>query len=989
MTFEVFDDLRLWADTLQDNLICSRFFASLFSAPKTSRLHSYVLSPTAFSKTMGASGSDLLGSTELAQSHSITSVSTTTSSTYYTYFSSLLSRVIHYHRHSGSSNGFLHVTVDRILFVTISQGRKPALVASWNFTNGEISVYGTGRISATSGDSENKIFYLMEAADRYVFACDKAIELSTWIQRVTRPASYLYERRWLSSVTSQLGQDQAILPMPFTRNSERKFYDASPKDTSEIRMDGSQQAPSCSQYEQNDSLTSAGRPVLLLPIGVIQRLHMTSFSVNASVHSLSFKQHKRAYPSNSASAKSRRLRDSSLASQLAGSLSFLGLAFGLVSHSDHTCRFLDAFHSHCPLPSLSVIRGITMSQKRSLQFCSLHHICVYGDPTEELLPSIIAVRFDYKKEASSLGSYRTRMRFLSHPTDQPVLSTGQLRTVRQQDSYVLRHSYSNVSTGHDTRNQHRHHHMLTERLSCRVHTSGSDGTDQQVPIMVALSPLPLDYLPCSAESEAKLEVDVEAGGEEHNAAITTTSVSSNRSGATSPSPPPLPLSFPNSAPVAPHRFMRSRLANSWSTSPGLLSASSSSQGVRMIAPCARASSECRHCDSGGGRGQQWQHEVRQPLLVGVTCSVPWDAAATGEKPRTGRLYLSREEIQVAALKAATTVPLSSLPSAGPFSCSSSFSGRDDDDDIDNLATSGGHEQTSLNFADAASATPSRSSPAPASFPLPSAPPSARYYVNLGPVSPSSLSDGSSVHRLATMATAIASVSECTSSATDSTIAASSSAIESVSPSANYLSYTPYVPLSRQRSSGNGCGRGRIRTFSSGQPSVRRNPLLLTRQAIYDRSQQSPRLPTQPLGSLPRTTSHTGLISPPTDVSDASKLASLQTQGPHGPPGQLRDDSDSPAVHHSTEAISFSEAVVVNRGVSNGSSSTVGEPRSNYVAIDVVETLAPSCLMQRMPSAGQYNTDASNISNSNSNSNSVSHHTTNSSVYTDQCSPKVV
>ncbi|CUT98893.1 conserved hypothetical protein [Echinococcus multilocularis] len=741
MTFEVFDDLRLWADTLQDNLICSRFFASLFSAPKTSRLHSYVLSPTAFSKTMGASASDLLGSTELAQSHSIASVSTTTSSTYYAYLSSLLSRVIHYHRHSGSSNGFLHVTVDRILFVTISQGRKPALVASWNFTNGEISVYGTGRISATSGDSENKIFYLMEAADRYVFACDKAIELSTWIQRVTRPASYLYERRWLSSVTSQLGEDQAILPMPFTRNSEQKFNDASLKGTSEIRMDGLQQAPSCSQYEQNDSLTSV-----------------------------------------------------------------------------------------------------------------------------------------YLRHIRERGSYRTRMRFLSHPTDQPVLSTGQLPTVRQQDSYVLRYSYSSVSTGHDTRNQHRHHHMLTEGLSCRVHTSGSDGTDQQVPIMVALSPLPLDYLPCSAGSEAKLEVGVEAGGEEHNAAITATSVSSNRSGATSPSSPPLPLSFPNSAPVAPHRFMRSRLANSWSTSPSLLSASSSSQGVRMIAPCARASSECRYCDSSGGRGQRWQHEVHQPLLVGVTCSVPWDAAATDEKPRTGRLYLSRKEIQVAALNAATTVPLSSLPSAGPFSCSSSFSRRDDDDDIDNLATSGGHEQTSLNFAHSASATPSHSSPAPASFPLPSAPPSARYYVNLGSVSPSSLSDGSSVHRLATMATAIASVSECTSSATDSTIAASSSAVESVSPSANYLSYTPYVPLSRQLSSGNGCGRGRIRTFSSGQPSVRRNPLLLTRQAINDRSQQSPHLPTQPLGSLPRTTSHTGLISPPTDVTDASKLACLQTQG---------------------------------------------------------------------------------------------------------------
>lgn len=79
--------------------------------------------------------------------------------------------------------------------------------------------------------------------------------------------------------------------------------------------------------------------------------------------------------------------------------------------------------------------------------------------------------------------------------------------------------------------------------------------------------------------------------------------------------------------------------------------------------------------------------MRRSPLVGVTCSVPWDAAATGEKPRTGRLYSSRDEIREAALKAATIGPLSSLASAGTF-CSGSFSERDDDDDVDNLATSG-------------------------------------------------------------------------------------------------------------------------------------------------------------------------------------------------------------------------------------------------------------------------------------------------------------
>lgn len=82
------------------------------------------------------------------------------------------------------------------------------------------------------------------------------------------------------------------------------------------------------------------------------------------------------------------------------------------------------------------------------------------------------------------------------------------------------------------------------------------------------------------------------------------------------------------------------------------------------------SSECRDWAGCVGRIQRWWNKSNH--VVGVTCSVPWNAAATGEKPRTGRLYSSREEICEAALKAASIVPpLSSLPSAGPSSSSSS------------------------------------------------------------------------------------------------------------------------------------------------------------------------------------------------------------------------------------------------------------------------------------------------------------------------------
>ncbi|KAL5970386.1 hypothetical protein TSMEX_001886 [Taenia solium] len=331
--------------------IGSRFFASLCSAPKSSRLHFYVPSPAFFPNTMGASVSDLLGSTELAQVRSIASVSSSVPSVHYSYLSSLISRVINYHHHhTGNSNGFLHVTMDRLLFVTISQDRKPALIASWNFTSGEISVYGTGRVSFTSGGSENKVFYLMETAGRYVFACDKASELSIWIQRATRPASYLYERRWLSSVASQLGEDQAILCMPFDGDRERKVCDVSLRNTSKplgssgmvrvrehVQADGSQQAPSCSRHEQSASPASV-----------------------------------------------------------------------------------------------------------------------------------------YIQQVRERVSHRTRIRFLSHPTDRPVLSSGQLHKGRQQDGCVLHRSYSNVSTARDTPNHH-HHHMLAECFSRRAYTSSNDG----------------------------------------------------------------------------------------------------------------------------------------------------------------------------------------------------------------------------------------------------------------------------------------------------------------------------------------------------------------------------------------------------------------------------------------------------------------------------------------------------------------------------------
>ncbi len=245
MTFEQFDDLRVWADTLQASILCeyfyrifcffsvhfeqllqcasplgTRFFASLYSAPKSSRLHSYVDPNLPTSPTPSETDPSR------------------TSNSAYAYLSHLFYRSTNIHRTPSSGDGFLHATTDRLLFVTTnpqSQRQPASLIASWNFNHGDIRVYGTGRISS------QKLFYLVAAGSgRHVFACDRATELCAWIQRATKPASYLYERRWMSSVAAQLGEDQTMLVTMTpsdgsTTPQRRRVHGISWSESSEVR----------------------------------------------------------------------------------------------------------------------------------------------------------------------------------------------------------------------------------------------------------------------------------------------------------------------------------------------------------------------------------------------------------------------------------------------------------------------------------------------------------------------------------------------------------------------------------------------------------------------------------------------------------------------------------------------------------------------------------------------------------------------------------
>lgn len=177
----------------------TRFFATICSAPKSSCLHSFENSPLM-----------------PLQPPIVTTDSTENPTS--------IDNSIHYFQPSSRSltrsantgDGFLHATVDRLLFViSCNSGgcrqELPALKASWNFNNGDIRIYGTGRLAT----SQN-FFYLSSgrgADGRYVFICEKAANLAAWVQRATRPASYLYEWRWLSSVATQIGEEQTMLLM--------------------------------------------------------------------------------------------------------------------------------------------------------------------------------------------------------------------------------------------------------------------------------------------------------------------------------------------------------------------------------------------------------------------------------------------------------------------------------------------------------------------------------------------------------------------------------------------------------------------------------------------------------------------------------------------------------------------------------------------------------------------------------------------------------
>ncbi|BHF75097.1 hypothetical protein SprV_0501819200 [Sparganum proliferum] len=251
-TFDDFDELQLWAQTLERSLIRCRFFATACYAAKASHLRvhmshpidrlSFTFSAPGLNKPLSKLRTSFEGVNRASPSFSLQSLR------------ELFHRRLNFHPPDIAKNGIvgeeafcdgcLHVTQDRLCFVLMPSDRQPALLASWLFDSGNLLAYGTGRFAmplppstpnqqlvTEAAKSCRLAFYLISstrmrnAPGLHIFVCDQAAEVRQWIQRATRPTCLLHERRWVTSIVSQLGSPSLRSPLSSTSWRQRCFSD--------------------------------------------------------------------------------------------------------------------------------------------------------------------------------------------------------------------------------------------------------------------------------------------------------------------------------------------------------------------------------------------------------------------------------------------------------------------------------------------------------------------------------------------------------------------------------------------------------------------------------------------------------------------------------------------------------------------------------------------------------------------------------------------
>ncbi|CAH8437082.1 unnamed protein product [Schistosoma haematobium] len=182
ISFRHFEEMTKWDDILKANLKCSYFHADLIVAPRNSILYSYARHRRRFPLIQRPKNQ---------------------------IFSSL--RKLYPTLCSNSSDGYLHVTRDRICFTTGPGCSHPRLLATWTFDNDEIVQCGTARVqNAVRGSFTDppSLFFLTafpdhpEAPGSHLFLSNRATDLCDMIEHTNQAAVYQADWRRLTCLAS-------------------------------------------------------------------------------------------------------------------------------------------------------------------------------------------------------------------------------------------------------------------------------------------------------------------------------------------------------------------------------------------------------------------------------------------------------------------------------------------------------------------------------------------------------------------------------------------------------------------------------------------------------------------------------------------------------------------------------------------------------------------------------------------------------------------
>lgn len=184
ISFDCIDELTAWVELLKKHLKCNYFHADLVLASKKSNLYNHARRRCRQLRS--------------APSHKRSHNSMGTNGT------GMLFRVS-----AACSDGYLHVTRDRICFTTGPNCARPRLLACWSFENDDLIQCGTARAKRHVIESDSLFFLTAspehpEAPGGHLFVSDRANELCEWIEANSRTAIYQAEWRRLTSIAVAL-----------------------------------------------------------------------------------------------------------------------------------------------------------------------------------------------------------------------------------------------------------------------------------------------------------------------------------------------------------------------------------------------------------------------------------------------------------------------------------------------------------------------------------------------------------------------------------------------------------------------------------------------------------------------------------------------------------------------------------------------------------------------------------------------------------------